>query len=116
MHSNEQNLFNELDSFMTVHHLTLRGTNFQIGQKLAELAMERHGQSIADHTADPVYAKAQRVYFQRNYPIHWERMRGVAAAFGSPGVAGTVSVKASVAQLLAAIEMNWSLPCGNPVS
>ncbi len=82
MHVNEQTFFDGPDSFMTIHHLTIRGTNFQIGQKLAELAIERYGQSPSHHIANPVYAKARRIYLQRNYPIHWERVRGVAAAFG----------------------------------
>ena len=29
--------------FMNVRHITLRGTNFEIGKKLAEIAQERHG-------------------------------------------------------------------------
>ena len=72
----------ELDSFVTVRHLTMHGTNFQIGHKLAELAIERYGRSPTHYTANPIYARARRMYFQRNYPIHWERVRGVAAAFG----------------------------------
>jgi hypothetical protein len=81
MQVDEQPFFNELDSFMTVRHLTMRGTNFEIGFKLAKVAIERYDRSPADYTANPIYAKARRVYFQRNYPIHWERTRGVAAAF-----------------------------------
>ena len=81
MHISEQAFFDGLVSFVAVHHLTMHGTNFQIGHKLAELAIERYGQSPAHYAANPVCAKARRVYFQRNYPIHWERVRGVAAAF-----------------------------------
>ena len=32
------------------------------------------------------------------------------------GLSGKTNVSAIVAQLLAAIEMNWSLPCGKPDS
>jgi hypothetical protein len=46
------------------------------------MARERYGKSPQHFVANPVYARARRLYFQRNYPIHWERMRGVAAAFG----------------------------------
>jgi predicted choloylglycine hydrolase len=67
---------------MTVRHLTIHGTNFEIGHQLGKLAIERYGQSLDHYEANPVYARARRVYFQRNYPVHWERMRGVAAAFG----------------------------------
>ncbi len=82
MHANERTFFDELDGFMTVRHVTIHGTNFQIGQWLGELAIERYGKSPKHFVANPLYAKARRVYFQRNYPIHWERVRGVAAAFG----------------------------------
>ena len=67
---------------MTVRHLVVRGTNFEIGRQLGELAIRRYGKTPADYAAQPVYARARRLYFQRNYPIHWERVRGVAAAFG----------------------------------
>lgn len=70
------------DSFMTVRHLVIRGTNADIGRTLGELAVEQYGQSPADYAADPVFARARRRYIQRHYPIQWERLRGVAAAFG----------------------------------
>jgi hypothetical protein len=67
--------------FMEVRHLILRGSNYEIGKKLAELGKERHG-------AQPVRYRLQRrtqvqlQYFRTNYPIHAERMRGAAATFG----------------------------------
>ncbi len=82
MHIDEQILFGQPKDFVTARHLTMRGTNFEIGQKLGEMAIERYGASLARHSANPVIARARRLYFQRNYPIHWERVRGVAAAFG----------------------------------
>ena len=82
MEVKEQVFFDGPDIFVTVHHLTMHGTNYQIGHKLAELAIERYGQSPALYAANPVYARARCVYLRRNYPIHWERVRGVAAAFG----------------------------------
>jgi predicted choloylglycine hydrolase len=81
MHVNKKTYFDKSDSFMTVHHLTIHGTNYEIGQKLAELTIERYGQSPNRYTTNPVYAKARRKYFQHNYPIHWERIRGVAEAY-----------------------------------
>ena len=77
-----QTFFERPDDFMTVCHLTLRGTNFQIGRKPGELFVERYGGSLARFAADPVYARAPRVYFERNYPIHRERVWGVAAVYG----------------------------------
>lgn len=67
--------------FMTVRQLTIRGTNFEIGHGLGILAQERYGRIPAHLAANPLYAHARRVYIQRHYPIHWQRMRGVAAAF-----------------------------------
>ena len=67
--------------FMEVRHLTLRGSNFEIGRKLAEIAKEGLGVR-PEPSDDKLRTRAQREYFQRNYPIHFERMRGAAAAFG----------------------------------
>ncbi|OFW27127.1 MAG: hypothetical protein A3H97_13270 [Acidobacteria bacterium RIFCSPLOWO2_02_FULL_65_29] len=78
----EQAFFSRPDSFMTVRYLTIRGTNFQIGQQLGVLARERYGKTPEHFRGDPVFARARRVYFQHNYPIQWERVRGMAAAFG----------------------------------
>jgi hypothetical protein len=68
--------------FMTVRRLRIRGTNFEIGRALGLVARDRYGQSADMYRTDPIYGRARRHYYQRNYPIHWERMRGVAAAFG----------------------------------
>ena len=82
MHVDEKVLVAGQDSLMTVRHLTIRGTNFEIGRALGELAQERHGISLAKARAVPVYARARHSYFRRHYPIHWERVRGVAEALG----------------------------------
>lgn len=68
--------------FMTVRRLRMRGTNFEIGRALGMVGRERYGQSVELYRADPIIVRARRHYLQRNYPIHWERMCGVAAAFG----------------------------------
>lgn len=67
--------------FMEVRHVVLRGSNEEIGQALALLAHERFGVEPSK-SPDPLRTRAQRRYFDRNYPILAERMRGVAAAFG----------------------------------
>jgi hypothetical protein len=82
MNSYEKTFFNATDDFMTVRHLKIHGTNFEIGQKLAEMAADRCGQTPDDYAANPEYTRARRTYFQRNYPVHWERVRGVYSAFG----------------------------------
>src|SRR5262245_4256121 len=66
---------------LEVRHLVLAGTNEQIGRALAEIARERYGARL-QASRDPLQARAQRTFLERNDPILLERMRGVAAAFG----------------------------------
>ena len=80
MRANETSCL-KAEGFMNVRHLTLHGTNFEIGRRLAEIAIQRYGKSPANYMASPLYASAARL-LPRNYPILWERARGVAAAFG----------------------------------
>lgn len=71
-----------VDIFPLLRHVKLNGTNFEIGKQLAEINIVNHGDTLEKHRVpDPLYARARREYFQQNYPIYWERMRGVAAAF-----------------------------------
>src|SRR5262249_42175245 len=65
---------------LEVRHLVLRGTNEQIGRALAEIAKERYGARL--DARDPLQARAQRKFLERNDPILLDRMRGVAAAYG----------------------------------
>jgi Acyl-coenzyme A:6-aminopenicillanic acid acyl-transferase len=82
MTENEQTHFGQPGDFTTARHLIIHGTNFEIGHTLGKLAVERYGRTPAHLAAIPLYARARRIYIQRHYPIHWERMKGVAAAFG----------------------------------
>jgi hypothetical protein len=66
--------------FATVRHILMKGENEAIGRKLAEIARERYGVRLA-RNVDPVYGKARLSYMARNYPILFERMRGVASAY-----------------------------------
>ena len=75
MTAQEQTYFGRPGDFMTVRHLTIRGTNFEIGRTLGALAIERYGRTPAHLVAEPLYARARRLYTQRHYPIHWARMR-----------------------------------------
>jgi hypothetical protein len=78
----ERTYFGRPEDFMTVRHLTVRGTNFEIGHALGTLAVERYGRTPAHLVAEPLYGRARRIYIQRHYPVHWARMQGVAAALG----------------------------------
>ncbi len=70
------------EDFATVRYLRLEGSHFEIGRKLCEIAMERHGW-VPSEDVDPRRTAAQRRYFERNAPFHFERMRGVADLLGA---------------------------------
>src|SRR5262245_41707115 len=67
--------------FMEVRHIVLRGTNEEIGLALATIARERYGLK-PEAGSDLLRTRAQRRYFEKNYLILHDRMRGVASAFG----------------------------------
>lgn len=66
---------------LEVRHLILKGTNEEIGYRLAELAIDRCHVPLQS-SQDPLRTRVQRRYIAQNYPILFERMRGVARAFG----------------------------------
>lgn len=69
------------DDFMLVRHLFFRGTNYDIGKKLAEIARKRHeSRPIRYPNTRATYEQIK--YFKEYYPMHIDRMRGVAALYG----------------------------------
>jgi predicted choloylglycine hydrolase len=68
------------EKFAEVRHVILKGSNFEIGKKIGEIAKRDGVTFMASET--PIINRAKREYMARNYPIHFERMRGVADAFG----------------------------------
>jgi predicted choloylglycine hydrolase len=66
--------------FAEVRHVVLRGSNFDIGQKLAEIA-KSHGTQMLPGV-DPLMNKVKREYMRTNYPVLYERMKGIAKSFG----------------------------------
>jgi len=68
------------DKFVEVRHVVLKGSNFEIGRKIGEMA-KREGTPIAPSN-DHIRNRAKREYMAKNYPILHERMKGVAAAYG----------------------------------
>ena len=66
--------------FMEARHIVLRGSNYAIGHKLAEMAQTL--QARPQPGADPLRNRAQREYMKQFYPVLYERMRGLAAGFG----------------------------------
>jgi Acyl-coenzyme A:6-aminopenicillanic acid acyl-transferase/Domain of unknown function (DUF4292) len=67
--------------FMEVRHLVLKGSNEEIGQALAIIAKERYRLRPMP-SADRLRTRVEREYIKGRYPILFERMRGVATAFG----------------------------------
>ena len=66
--------------FMTVPHLTARGSQIEIGRQQAEQA--RRVYDWQPVPADPVMARARRVWFARYWPQHLARMQGAADLLG----------------------------------
>ncbi|NIM91480.1 MAG: linear amide C-N hydrolase [Candidatus Aminicenantes bacterium] len=66
--------------FMEVRYIMLRGSNYEIGKKLAEIASARFESCPIPYPYQDK-TEAQLRYFGKNYPSFMERMRGVAAAF-----------------------------------
>jgi len=68
------------DKFAEVRHIVLKGSNYEIGKKIGELA-KRDGTRITT-SGNHIMNRAKREYMATNYPIHYERMKGLAAAYG----------------------------------
>jgi len=66
--------------FMEVRHVILKGSNFAIGKKLAEIA--RRDNIRISPSGERLANKVRREYLARNYPVFYERMKGVAEALG----------------------------------
>lgn len=66
--------------FLIARHIEIGGTNEQIGRKLAEIARDRHHVSAPTGKVDRV--KEQLAWYEKNWPEHHARSRGVAAAYG----------------------------------
>ncbi|OHB59354.1 MAG: hypothetical protein A2167_07325 [Planctomycetes bacterium RBG_13_46_10] len=67
--------------FVEVRHVVIKGTNFQIGKKIAEIA-QKNNLVMALSGLDNSRNRMQRTYIEQNYPIHYERMKGAAATLG----------------------------------
>lgn len=77
----EQNtIHHQQDDFASVEHLILSGSNEEIGFKLGELARNHHS-ILRIRNADPLKNECQKKYLKEHYPIHYQRMRGLAGAY-----------------------------------
>jgi hypothetical protein len=66
--------------FLAVRHLVLRGSQCEIGRRLALEVLGSFPQ--APPPTDPILNRARRRWFERNWPQHHARMEGIANAFG----------------------------------
>jgi hypothetical protein len=66
--------------FMTVRHLTVSGSQAEIGRALAEEARDHYGWRPVP--ADPTVNRARRTWFERHWPQHHARMAGAAEVAG----------------------------------
>ena len=66
--------------FMEVHHIIIEGSNYAIGRKIAEIAKKMNIEPKP--SGDKVFNRIQRKYIKNNYPEFYERMKGVADAYG----------------------------------
>ena len=69
--------------FMEVRHLILRVSNEEIGRALATIARERF-EGKPQPSTERLRTRVQRKYIEKNFPILFDRMRGVADAFERP--------------------------------
>jgi len=67
------------DDFMIVSHYVISGTNYEIGEKIAAIAKKINVKLKQDNSLSN---QLQLKYFKENYPIHYQRMHGVASGFG----------------------------------
>lgn len=69
------------DHFMMVRHVVLKGSNYAIGKKIGEI-VSKNNDSGPVPSEDNRRNRVQREYLAENYPILYERMKGLADAFG----------------------------------
>ncbi|OPY54306.1 MAG: Acyl-coenzyme A:6-aminopenicillanic acid acyl-transferase [Methanosaeta sp. PtaU1.Bin112] len=65
-------------------HIILQGNNTEIGMALGQIAQKDYGVESLSKYAGPIYGKARREYMEKNYPPMFERMAGIAKAYGLP--------------------------------
>ncbi|MGK4593401.1 C45 family autoproteolytic acyltransferase/hydolase [Amycolatopsis sp. w19] len=70
------------EDFLAVRHLTLRGSQAEIGRALGAEVKARSDWSPS--SIDPLAARARRTWFARNWPEYAGRLAGFAEAYGLP--------------------------------
>ncbi len=108
-----------------IRHLTIRGSNVEIGRVVAQVATAQQHVTLEQLVSDARLVRARRRTFERGYPIHARRMQGVAAAFGlrpdddrfdfsllatSPGICGL-----PLHDAFATYSPPWTTDCGHGI-
>lgn len=73
-------LHHEEGDFIKVQHLSIYGSNKEIGYTLGNLAKNQHQIKRFKHK-DTFRYECQKQYLKANYPIHYKRMTGLAKAY-----------------------------------
>ena len=70
------------ENILNVRHITLKGSNFEIGRSLAEIAKSNHSFDLKHlKSTNEKHTQELKNYFEKNYPIYYQKMEGIAAAF-----------------------------------
>ncbi|MEI7751371.1 MAG: C45 family peptidase [Candidatus Omnitrophota bacterium] len=69
------------DSYQSVRHIVITGTNEEIGKALGDIAQKEYGIKKLPQYPDAVYAQAMDTYMEAHSPILKERSKGVAESY-----------------------------------
>lgn len=70
------------DSYQSVRHIVIKGTNEEIGKALGDIAQKDYGVTKLASYPDATYAKAADIYLKDNYSALRRRAMGVAKSYG----------------------------------
>ena len=74
-------LTQDKESYQSVRHIVVKGTNEEIGKALAAIARKDYGVTKLAQYPNELYARAADVYMRGHYPELRERSMGVAASY-----------------------------------
>lgn len=78
---NEVLLTKGKDSYQSVRHIVIKGTNEEIGKALGGIAKNSYGITELAQYPDAVYAKAADLYMKAHSPVLRERAQGVSVSY-----------------------------------
>lgn len=66
--------------FMIARYYKIKGTNREIGKRIAQIAKDMNMGLLT--STDSLKVKLKYQYLKQNYPIHYQRMQGIADEYG----------------------------------